>query len=69
MAETEFSLVRYKGDAEKADNVYKGVTPLVAHDIAEIVFFVTSLPKHVCVRDLVVSCQQQANAFVVNRIV
>lgn len=68
MAETEFSLVRYKGDKDKADNVYKGVKPLVAEDIAEIAFFITSvLPEHVEVRDIVVSCQQQASAFVVNR--
>ena len=68
MAETEFSLVRYKGNQELADNVYKGVKPLVGNDIAEIAYFITSsLPAHVEIREIVVSCQQQASAFVVNR--
>ncbi|MDL2227732.1 SDR family oxidoreductase [Odoribacter sp. OttesenSCG-928-L07] len=68
MAETEFSLVRFKGDKEKADNVYKGVTPLTAEDVAQVTFFVTSgLAQHVEIRDLVMSCQQQANSFVVHR--
>ncbi len=68
MAETEFSLVRYKGDQQAADNVYKGVKPLVGDDIADVAFFVTTiLPPHVEIRELVMSCQQQASAFVVNR--
>lgn len=68
MAETEFSLVRYKGDKQAADNVYKGVTPLVGEDIADIVYFITSgLGKHVEIREIEISCQQQASAFVVNR--
>lgn len=68
MAETEFSLVRYKGDKQAADNVYKGVTPLVGEDIANIVYFITSeLGKHVEIREIEISCQQQASAFVVNR--
>ena len=68
MADTEFSLVRFKGNKESADNVYKGVTPLYAEDIAQVTFFVTSsLAAHVEIRDIVFSCQQQANAFVVCR--
>ena len=68
MAETEFSLVRYKGDKQAADNVYKGVTPLVGEDIANIVYFITSgLGKQVEIREIEISCQQQASAFVVNR--
>jgi 3-hydroxy acid dehydrogenase/malonic semialdehyde reductase len=47
LAETEFSLVRFKGDSKRAKGVYKGIHPLTAEDIAEIVFWVTNLPKHV----------------------
>ena len=68
MAETEFSIVRYKGDKNKADNVYNGVKPLVAEDIAEITYFATSaLAQHVEIRSLVVSPQQQAGTFVIDR--
>jgi len=62
MAETEFSLVRFKGDAERAANVYKGFQPLGAEDIADIVYYCASLPAHVCINDLVVSCLNQANS-------
>ena len=47
LAETEFSLVRFKGDKEKAAKVYEGVTPMTAEDIAEQIFFVCTLPRHV----------------------
>lgn len=68
MAETEFSLVRFKGNKEKADSVYNDVTPLTAEDIAQVTYFVTSgLAQHVEIRDIVMSCQQQANPFVVYR--
>ncbi len=60
MAETEFSLVRFKGDKEKADAVYRGVEALTAVDIAEIIFFCATLPAHVCVNDLAVTPTQQA---------
>ncbi|MBS1764280.1 MAG: SDR family NAD(P)-dependent oxidoreductase [Bacteroidetes bacterium] len=60
-AETEFSLVRLKGDAEKAKAVYKGFQPLVAEDIAEIVYFVATRPAHVCINDLIVTPTAQAN--------
>ena len=53
-AETEFSLVRFKGDKARADNVYKGFTPLSAEDFAGAVFYVTTLPKHVNINDLVI---------------
>lgn len=66
-AETEFSLVRFKGDEEKAANVYKGLTPLTAEDIADIIFYCAQLPKHVCINDLVVTPLQQANAFYYDR--
>jgi 3-hydroxy acid dehydrogenase / malonic semialdehyde reductase len=60
MAETEFSLVRFKGDKEKADAVYKGVKALSAEDIAGIVYFCATLPEHVCINDLTITPTQQA---------
>jgi hypothetical protein len=60
MAETEFSLVRFKGDEEKAARVYAGVKPLTADDIAEIVSWVTSLPSHVNINNVEVMPVQQA---------
>jgi NADP-dependent 3-hydroxy acid dehydrogenase YdfG len=61
-AETEFSVVRFKGDAGKADDVYKGFTPLKAEDVADTIYYCASLPPHVCINDLVITCTQQANA-------
>lgn len=61
--ETEFSLVRFKGDKETADSMYKGYQPLVAEDVAETVFFCASLPPHVCVNELSVTCISQANSY------
>lgn len=63
MAETEFSLVRYKGDEEKAKGVYEGVNPLTADNIADITWYCASLPPHVCIDDLTVTCLTQANSF------
>lgn len=60
--ETEFSIVRFKGDKDAADNVYKGFTPLSADDIAEVIYYVTSLPSHVCINDLVITPTAQASA-------
>ncbi|MFW6019119.1 MAG: SDR family oxidoreductase [Bacteroidales bacterium] len=60
--ETEFSLVRYKGDKEKADKVYKGFTPLCGEDVADVIFYAASLPPHVNINDLVVMPTAQANA-------
>ena len=62
-AETEFSMVRFKGNKELADAVYAGYTPLVAEDIAQVAYFVTTLPPHVCINDLVMTCTAQANSF------
>lgn len=62
-AETEFSIVRFKGDASKADAVYDGYQALQAEDIANITFYTASLPEHVCINDLVVTCTSQANSF------
>lgn len=67
MVETEFSLVRYKGDAEAAANVYKGITPLSNDDIAETILFAITRPSHVCLNDIVIMPTAQANARDVNR--
>lgn len=63
MAETEFSNVRFHGDNEKADAVYKGFEPMTAEDIAEIIYYTASLPPHLCINDLVVTSTAQANSF------
>ncbi len=63
MAETEFSLVRFKGDEERAKNMYTGVRALQAEDIADIAWYCASLPPHVCINDLTVTCLTQANSF------
>ncbi|MGV8134225.1 MAG: SDR family NAD(P)-dependent oxidoreductase [Mangrovibacterium sp.] len=60
--ETEFSLVRFKGDQERADMVYKGFTPLNAKDIAESIYFVLSRPAHVNIDDLLIMPAAQASA-------
>jgi NADP-dependent 3-hydroxy acid dehydrogenase YdfG len=60
--ETEFSLVRFKGDEEKAKAVYDGFTPLTPDDIADAIYYTSTLPKHVCVNDLTITCLTQANA-------
>ena len=61
-AETEFSIVRFHGDEERASNVYKGFTPLTGEEIAEVVYYVTTLPAHMNINDLVVMPTAQANA-------
>jgi len=66
-AETEFSLVRFKGDESTAKKIYDGLVPLTAEDIADIVYYCASLPEHVCINDLVVTCLQQADAIYFNR--
>ena len=66
-AETEFSIVRFKGNAETAKKVYEGYQPLTANDVAEIIFYTASLPAHVCINDLVVTCTQQANSYHFNK--
>jgi len=66
-AETEFSKVRFKGDEETAKSVYKGFKPLVAEDIASVVYYCTTLPDHVCINDLVLTCTAQANSFYFHR--
>lgn len=65
--ETEFSLVRYKGDATTAAATYNGIKPLTGADIAETIYYCCSLPPHVCINDLVITPTQQADAFYFNR--
>lgn len=67
MVETEFSEVRFKGDTERAANVYKGIEALQADDIADIIHFVVSRPYHINIADLVVYPTAQASATIVNR--
>lgn len=61
-AETEFSVVRFRGDASQASKVYDGFQPLSAEDVADVAFYTTTLPPHVCINDLVVTCTAQANS-------
>ncbi|BBY49679.1 serine 3-dehydrogenase [Mycolicibacterium arabiense] len=58
--ETEFSLVRFDGDQDRADNVYRGITPLVAEDVAEVIGFVASQPSHVNLDQIVIRPRDQA---------
>lgn len=67
LVETEFSKVRFKGDDARAENVYKGFTPLKPEDIAAIIAFVVSRPYHVNISDLVVLPSAQANSTIVNK--
>jgi hypothetical protein len=62
MVETEFSLVRFKGDKEKAGKVYKGFTPLYAYDIADAILYVVTRPEHVCINDMIITATSQANS-------
>ncbi len=66
-AETEFSLVRLKQDVIEAKKVYDGYEPLHAEDIANVVFFAATLPAHVCINELEVTCLAQANSFYLNK--
>ena len=67
LAETEFALVRFAGDRERAQKVYEGMTPLVAEDIAEAVRWVASLPAHVDIDEIVIRPRDQATAMLVHR--
>ncbi len=61
-AETEFSLVRFKGDAATAAKVYEGIQPLQAEDVANVIYYAATLPEHVCINELTVTCLQQADS-------
>jgi 3-hydroxy acid dehydrogenase / malonic semialdehyde reductase len=67
LVDTEFSVVRFKGDEERAASVYKGFEPLHAEDIADIVVFAATRPPHVVMADVVILPTAQANSTVVNK--
>lgn len=67
MAETEFSIVRYHGDEEKAKAVYAGLTALNAEDIADAVEFIVTRPAHVSINDIQINPAQQANTYISHR--
>jgi len=67
MVETEFSEVRFKGDKERAKNVYAGLKPLSGQDIAETISFVLSRPPHVNINDILIMPSAQANGTIVHR--
>ncbi|MFI5155822.1 MAG: SDR family NAD(P)-dependent oxidoreductase [Chitinophagales bacterium] len=62
-AETEFSLVRFKQDADQAKKTYEGFIPLSAEDVADVIYYCASLPQHVCINDLVITCTAQAGTY------
>jgi 3-hydroxy acid dehydrogenase / malonic semialdehyde reductase len=66
-ADTEFSLVRYKGDKEQADKTYEGFIPLKAEDIAESVFFIASQPPHVNIEEIFILPSAQASSTIIHR--
>ncbi|EKF55120.1 serine 3-dehydrogenase [Galbibacter marinus] len=67
LVETEFSEVRFKGDRDRAKQVYQGYTPLTAEDVAEIIYFTVSRPAHVNIADLIVMPTDQASSTIVNK--
>ena len=67
LVETEFSVVRFKGDQGQADRVYQGFTPLYAADIAESVYWAANQPTHVCINDIFLTCTAQANSTTVHK--
>lgn len=67
LVETNFSNVRFHGDTERADNVYKGITPLTGDDIADVVYYAASAPKHVQIAEVLVLATHQANGTVIYR--
>lgn len=66
-ADTEFSMVRFKGDEAKAKAVYDGFTPLYANDVAEVAYYAISVPEHVCLNSIVMTCAAQPNSFYLHR--
>jgi len=66
-AETEFSIVRFHGDEQRAKDAYNGYQPMTAEDIAELVYYSTTLPAHLCINDLVVTSLAQANSYLIHR--
>ncbi|MFN8264652.1 MAG: SDR family NAD(P)-dependent oxidoreductase [Chitinophagaceae bacterium] len=66
-AETEFSVIRFKGDTEKAAAMYQGYQPLTAQDIADTVFYVATVPAHVCINKLEITPTAQACSFYLHK--
>jgi len=67
MVDTEFSLVRFKGDQVKANKVYEGLTPLFADDVADAIIFVVTRPAHVNINDMLIMPAAQASAVITHR--
>jgi NADP-dependent 3-hydroxy acid dehydrogenase YdfG len=67
LAETEFSVVRFKGDQARAQKVYEGIVPLTAQDVADAILWAASRPPHVCIDELVIKCTDQAEVYKVHR--
>lgn len=67
LVETNFSNVRFRGDNERADNVYRGITPLTGADIADVAFYAASAPKHVQIAEVLILATHQASGSVIHR--
>lgn len=67
LVETNFSVTRFHGDRERADNVYKGIKPLTGDDIADVVFYAASAPAHVQIAEVTVLATHQANGSTIVR--
>jgi NADP-dependent 3-hydroxy acid dehydrogenase YdfG len=66
-ADTEFSMVRFKGDEAKAKAVYDGFKPLYGNDVAEVAYYAITVPEHVCLNSIVMTCSAQPNSFYLHR--
>ena len=67
VADTEFSIVRFKGDEDTAKKVYEGYQALTAADVADAVYYCSTLPAHVCINDLVITCTAQASTIYLHK--
>ncbi len=67
LVETHFSNIRFRGDDERADNVYKGIKPLTGEDIADVAFYAASAPKHVQIAEVLILATHQASGSVIHR--
>lgn len=67
LVETNFSVVRFRGDKERADNVYKGICPLTGNDIADVVYFAASAPEHMQIAEVLVMPTNQATGTIVSK--